>query len=65
VTQPGRGEATRPGLEDVAPGRAADLPAPLVLRPRKVLIAAWVGAVAVVVLFAVVAVLLRTTQTGR
>ncbi|MEJ3654898.1 PH domain-containing protein [Actinomycetes bacterium KLBMP 9759] len=36
----------------------------VVLRPRKVLIAAWVGAVAVVVVFAVLAVILRNTATG-
>ena len=36
----------------------------VVVRPRKVLIAAWVGSVAVVVLFVVVALLLRNTQTG-
>ena len=36
----------------------------VVVRPRKVLIAAWVGAVAVVVLFTVVAVLLRGSETG-
>ena len=37
---------------------------PVVLRPRKVLIAAWVGAVAIVVLFVVVALVLRTSETG-
>jgi hypothetical protein len=36
----------------------------VVVRPRKVLIVAWVGAVAVVVLFTVVAVLLRGSETG-
>jgi hypothetical protein len=36
----------------------------LVLRPRKIAIAAWIGAVAVLVLFVVVAVLLRTSDTG-
>lgn len=34
------------------------------LRPRKIAIAAWIGAVAVLVLFVVVAVLLRTSDTG-
>jgi hypothetical protein len=36
----------------------------VVVRPRKVLIAAWVGAVAVVVLFTVIALLLRNSSTG-
>jgi hypothetical protein len=36
----------------------------VVVRPRKVMIAAWVGAVAVVALFIVVAVLLRGNETG-
>jgi hypothetical protein len=44
-------------------GRAADGPV-LVLRPRRVLVAAWVGAVATVVAFGIVAVLLRTSDTG-
>jgi hypothetical protein len=44
-------------------GRAADGPV-LVLRPRRVLIAAWVGAVATVVAFGVVAALLRNSDTG-
>ncbi|GAA1323188.1 PH domain-containing protein [Pseudonocardia xinjiangensis] len=64
MTQPGSGEAARSGLGEAAPGGPVDRPEPLVLRPRKVLIAAWVGAVAVVVLFVVVGVLLRTTETG-
>ncbi|WP_232663656.1 PH domain-containing protein [Pseudonocardia sp. TRM90224] len=38
--------------------------AAVVLRPRKVLIAAWVGAVVVVAVFAVLAVILRNTATG-
>jgi hypothetical protein len=37
---------------------------PVVARPRKVLIFAWVGAVATVVLFTVLAAVLRNTQTG-
>jgi Bacterial PH domain len=37
---------------------------PVVLRPRKVLIAAWVGAVVIVVLFVVIAIVLRTSETG-
>jgi Bacterial PH domain len=37
---------------------------PVVLRPRKVLIAAWVGAVVIVVLFVVIAIVLRTSGTG-
>jgi hypothetical protein len=36
----------------------------VVVRPRKVLIAAWVGAVVIVALFVVIAVVLRTVQTG-
>ena len=36
----------------------------VVVRPRKVLILAWVGAVVVVVLFAVIALLLRNAPTG-
>ena len=42
-------------------------PAPgtvVVVRPRKTMIVAWAGAAAVLALFAVVAVLLRTTDTG-
>jgi hypothetical protein len=39
-------------------------PEPVVTRPRKVLIFAWVGAVATVVLFTVLAAVLRNTQTG-
>jgi hypothetical protein len=38
--------------------------ASVVVRPRKVLIAAWVGAVVTVVLFTVIAVLLRNSPTG-
>jgi Bacterial PH domain len=41
-----------------------DTVTPVVLRPRKVLIAAWVGAVAIVVLFVVIALVLRTSETG-
>jgi Bacterial PH domain len=37
---------------------------PVVLRPRKVLIASWVGAVVIVVLFVVIALVLRTSETG-
>lgn len=44
-------------------GRPADGPV-LVLRPRRVVVAAWVCAVATVVVFAVVAALLRTSDTG-
>ncbi|MGI5130493.1 PH domain-containing protein [Pseudonocardia sp. CA-107938] len=36
----------------------------LVARPRKVLIAAWIGAVAIIVLFAAIAVMLTTVYTG-
>jgi hypothetical protein len=41
-----------------------DVGTPVVVRPRKVLIAAWVGAVVVVVLFTVIALLLRNSPTG-
>lgn len=41
-----------------------DTVTPVVLRPRKVLIAAWVGAVVIVVLFVVIALVLRTSETG-
>ncbi|GAA1173900.1 hypothetical protein GCM10009608_07690 [Pseudonocardia alaniniphila] len=44
--------------------RAAGPGETVVVRPRKVMIAAWVGAVAVLVLFTVVAVLLRGSETG-
>lgn len=64
MTQPDSGEAARPGPGDGASSGPAGGAETVVLRPHKVLIAAWVGAVAVVVLFTVVAVLLRTTQTG-
>jgi uncharacterized integral membrane protein len=36
----------------------------VVVRPRKVLIVAWVGAVLIVVLFVAIAIVLRTVQTG-
>jgi hypothetical protein len=38
--------------------------APVVVRPRKVLIAAWVGAVLVLGLFVAIALVLRNSQTG-
>ena len=41
-----------------------DTVTPVVLRPRKVLIAAWAGAVVIVVLFVVIALVLRTSETG-
>lgn len=37
---------------------------PLVARPRRLLVVSWVGAVVVVALFAVIAVLLPTADTG-
>jgi hypothetical protein len=55
--------ATDPVAAAHAP-RAAGPGETVVVRPRKVLIAAWVGAVAVMVLFVVVAVLLRGDETG-
>ena len=39
-------------------------PDTVVVRPRKTMIVAWIGAVAVFALFVVVAVLLRTADTG-
>jgi hypothetical protein len=36
----------------------------VVVRPRKLLVASWVGAVVIVALFTVIAVLLRTRDTG-
>jgi Bacterial PH domain len=44
-------------------GGAAEGPV-LVLRPRRVLRAAWVGAIATVVVFVVIAAVLRTSDTG-
>lgn len=46
------------------PGEAAPPGAVVVVRPRKTMIVAVVGAVAVLTLFVVVAVLLRTADTG-
>jgi hypothetical protein len=48
-------------MSPVAEPRTADV---LVVRPRKVLISAWVGSVAIVVLFVVIALLLRNSPTG-
>ena len=55
----------RPGAAPVLDpeGGAAEGPV-LVLRPRRALIFAWVGAVATVAVFAVIAALLRTSDTG-
>lgn len=39
-------------------------PGVVVVRPRKVLVSAWIGAVVVVVLFVAIAVYLRVTPTG-
>lgn len=44
-------------MDEVPAGR-------VVVRPHKVLVAAWVGAVAILVLFVVVAVVLRSSDTG-
>ncbi len=44
-------------------GRPADGPV-LVLRPRRVLVAAWVSAVGTAAVFAVIAALLRNSETG-
>ncbi len=44
-------------------GGVADGPV-LVLRPRRVLVAAWTGAVVMVVVFVVIGALLRTVDTG-
>jgi hypothetical protein len=54
----------RGATDPVAAIRAAGPGETVVVRPRKVLIAAWVGAVVVMVLFVVVAVLLRGDETG-
>lgn len=43
------------------PGRTAET---VVVRPRKVLIAAWIGAVSIVVLFVGIAVVLTSSYTG-
>jgi hypothetical protein len=51
------------GMPDPAASKAP-VPEPVVVRPRKVLICAWAGAVAITVLFTVVGVLLRTSYTG-
>lgn len=40
------------------------LPEPVVLRPRKVRVAAWISAVVIVVLFVAIAVILRNSPTG-
>ncbi len=37
---------------------------PVVLRPHRALVAAWVSAVVIVVLFVVIALVLRTSETG-
>ena len=47
----------------MSPGERPD-PGTVVVRPRKTMIVAWVCAVAVFALFVVVAVLLRTADTG-
>jgi hypothetical protein len=55
----------RRGAEPVLdPGGGAAAGPVLVLRPRRVLVAAWVGAVATVVAFVVLAALLRSSDTG-
>ncbi|MHA6625441.1 PH domain-containing protein [Pseudonocardia sichuanensis] len=46
------------------PAARPDVERPVVVRPRKVLIAAWVGAVATVGLFVVIALVLRNSPTG-
>jgi hypothetical protein len=46
------------------PAARPDVEQPVVVRPRKVLIAAWVGAVATVGLFVVIALVLRNSPTG-
>ncbi len=49
-----------PTPDVTAPGTAT----PVVLRPRRVLLAAWVGAVVVVGLFVAIALVLRNSDTG-
>jgi hypothetical protein len=46
------------------PAARRDVAEPVVVRPRKVLIAAWVGAVAIVGLFVAIALVLRNSPTG-
>ena len=46
------------------PAARRDVVEPVVVRPRKVLIAAWVGAVAIVGLFVAIALVLRNSPTG-
>jgi len=43
---------------------APEVDTPVVIRPRRSFVLAWAGAVLVVALFVVIAVLLRTTDTG-
>ena len=67
-TGPARGVSAallrRPGSAPLAPdGRPPHGPV-LVVRPRRVRRAAWAGAVALVVVFIVIASVLRTTDTG-
>lgn len=45
-------------------GRSRRAEGVVVVRPRKALIAAWIGAVVTVVLFVVIALLLRNSETG-
>ncbi|WP_199796632.1 PH domain-containing protein [Pseudonocardia dioxanivorans] len=68
--QVGTGATVR-GTGDDGPDAAAPRPAgeqvtgeQVILRPRRVLWLAWIGAVAVFVLFVVIAVVLRTADTG-
>ncbi len=50
--------------EGVATGVTGSVVDGVVVRPRKLLVASWVGAVVIVAVFTVIAVLLRTEYTG-
>jgi uncharacterized integral membrane protein len=53
-----------PSVLDRMLGRTRQAPGTVVLRPRKMLVAAWIGAVAIMALFVVIAVLLTSVYTG-
>jgi hypothetical protein len=58
------GPPTGGSAEPDQPGGPAGAPAPVVIRPRRALIASVVGAVLVLALFTAVAVVLRNSPTG-
>ncbi len=61
MTAPAGPEGAAAGTVGAVPGPDHDV---VVVRPRKMLIVSWVGAVVTVVLFVAIAVVLRTVQTG-